>query len=151
MKKNWRIRGQSLVEFALMLPLFLVLIMGLFDIGRAVLYYAAINTAAREGTRFAIMQPVTDGDRNFDCENPQTLTDADICTEVRSKFFNIGDLEQSLITITYSPKYDNDTLVQIGIDLAYEPITPGLGLIGDFTLNANSQMLMTPLARPVKE
>ena len=48
--------GQSLIEFVLLLPLLFLLVMGLFDIGRAVFYYATLNTAVREGTRFAIVQ-----------------------------------------------------------------------------------------------
>lgn len=151
MKTTRKSPGQSLVEFALILPLFLVLIMGLFDIGRAVLYYAVINTAVREGTRYAIVQPNSGydslGEKSFDCGSPPNATDLNICNEVKDKFFNIGDLGSSTITVNYSPQ-GNNTLVQIGIELAYQPITPGLGLIGDFTMNANSQMLMTPLARP---
>ena len=59
--RNRRITaGQSLVEFALIFPLFLLLIMGLFDIGRAIFYFSTLNTAVREGTRFAIVQPDCD-------------------------------------------------------------------------------------------
>ena len=147
MKTKRKNAGQSLVEFALILPLFMVLIMALFDIGRAVLYYAALNTAAREGTRFAIVQPDSDFVGAFDCANTGLPTTVDnICTEVMSKLFNISDLDRSTITIEYSTQNDNE-IVQIGIELAYEPITPGLGLIGDFTLSANSQMLLTPIAK----
>ena len=48
-------RGQSLVEFALVLPLFLVLVMGIFDLGLAVFSYNSITNAAREGARLAIV------------------------------------------------------------------------------------------------
>ena len=57
MKLSKKLPGQSFIEFALVLPIFLLLIMGLFDIGRAIFYYAILNTAVREGTRFAIVQP----------------------------------------------------------------------------------------------
>ena len=52
--------GQSLLEFALLLPILLMVIMGLFDIGRAVFYYSTLNTAVREGTRFAVVQSYCD-------------------------------------------------------------------------------------------
>jgi hypothetical protein len=46
------IRAQSLVEFALVLPIFLLLLFGLIDIGRYVYSANALNQAAREGARF---------------------------------------------------------------------------------------------------
>jgi Flp pilus assembly protein TadG len=47
--------GQSLVEFALIIPLFLLLVMAVFDIGRFVIAQSALTNAAREGTRLAIV------------------------------------------------------------------------------------------------
>src|SRR3954468_656604 len=48
-------RGQALVEFALVIPLFLLILMAVFDFGRAVFAYNSVTNAAREGTRFAIV------------------------------------------------------------------------------------------------
>jgi Flp pilus assembly protein TadG len=50
-----RPRGQSLVEFALVLPLLLLLLMGVFDFGRAIYAYNAVSNAAKEGARKAIV------------------------------------------------------------------------------------------------
>lgn len=47
--------GQSLVEFAIMLPLLLLIITGVFDAGRAVWQENTLAYAAREGTRYAIV------------------------------------------------------------------------------------------------
>jgi Flp pilus assembly protein TadG len=47
--------AQSLVEFALILPIFLLLITGLFDLARAVWQENTLAYAAREGTRWAIV------------------------------------------------------------------------------------------------
>jgi hypothetical protein len=52
-----QIGGQSLVEFALLLPLFVLLIVGIFDLGRAFFAYIAISNAAREGTRVYTFDP----------------------------------------------------------------------------------------------
>lgn len=46
-----RRRGQSLVEFALVLPIFLLLIMGVIDAGRLVYMNSTLSNAAREGAR----------------------------------------------------------------------------------------------------
>jgi len=43
--------GQSLAEFALLLPVLVLFLMVIFDLGRAAYYYSAINNAAREGAR----------------------------------------------------------------------------------------------------
>jgi Flp pilus assembly protein TadG len=52
-KKNER--GAELVEFALMLPILLVILAGLWDFGRAYRTYQAITNAAREGARLAVV------------------------------------------------------------------------------------------------
>lgn len=47
--------AQSLVEFALTLPIFLLVVTGLFDVSRAVWQENTLAFAAREGTRYAIV------------------------------------------------------------------------------------------------
>lgn len=44
-------RGQGLVEFAVVLPVFLLAIFGLLDVGRLVYTNSALSQAAREGAR----------------------------------------------------------------------------------------------------
>lgn len=44
-----------MVEFALVIPIFLILLVGLFDLGRAVFAYNTLTNAAREGARMAIV------------------------------------------------------------------------------------------------
>ena len=46
-------RGQTLVEFALILPIFILILVGIFDGGRLVFAYHTVNNAAREGGREA--------------------------------------------------------------------------------------------------
>lgn len=47
--------GQTLVEFALAIPILLLLTVGIFDIGRGVFYFNALADCAREGARFGIV------------------------------------------------------------------------------------------------
>lgn len=49
------LRGQALVEFALVLPALILLLVGLFDAGRLVYAYNVVNNAAREAGRVAIV------------------------------------------------------------------------------------------------
>jgi hypothetical protein len=48
-----RSRGQSLVEFAIALPIFLLVVFGVFDAGRLVYANSVLSQAAREGARLA--------------------------------------------------------------------------------------------------
>jgi hypothetical protein len=46
-------RGQTLIEFAIVLPVFMLIIFGLVDVGRLVYTNATLSQAAREGARLA--------------------------------------------------------------------------------------------------
>lgn len=48
-------RGQGLVEFALVIPIFFLLVISVFDVGSAVFTYNSLTNAAREGARLAIV------------------------------------------------------------------------------------------------
>ena len=50
-----RRRGQALVEFALVVPIFMLLTLGIFEGGRAVYTFNALSNAAREALREAIV------------------------------------------------------------------------------------------------
>ena len=47
------LRGQSLVEFALILPVLLILVFGIIDFGMGLRSYISLTNATREGARFA--------------------------------------------------------------------------------------------------
>ncbi len=49
-------RGQGLVEMALILPVFLLVLIGIFDAGRAVYANSALSQAAREGARLGAVE-----------------------------------------------------------------------------------------------
>jgi Flp pilus assembly protein TadG len=52
-------RGQSLVEFALVILVFITLLVAIFDLGRAVFAYNSVTNAARQGVRFATVNQDT--------------------------------------------------------------------------------------------
>jgi Flp pilus assembly protein TadG len=45
--------GQTLIEFALVLPVFLVMVFAVVDMGRVIWAYDNVSSAAREGARYA--------------------------------------------------------------------------------------------------
>jgi hypothetical protein len=52
-------RGQALVEFALIIPIFMLVALGIFEGGRAIYTYNALSNAVNEGLREAIVHQNT--------------------------------------------------------------------------------------------
>lgn len=52
-------RGQSLVEFALVLPLLVLLLGGVLELGRLFFAYVAVTDAAAEGATYASIYPTS--------------------------------------------------------------------------------------------
>jgi len=50
-------RGQSAVEFALLVTVLLLFLMAILDLGRGLYAYTAITAAAQEGVRYALIHP----------------------------------------------------------------------------------------------
>ncbi len=56
-QRRRRQRGQTLVEFALILPVLLLILIGIFEFGRIIFLYANLFNAAREGARYGLTHP----------------------------------------------------------------------------------------------
>jgi Flp pilus assembly protein TadG len=67
-------RGASLVEFAIILPVFMVLVLGMFSGGVAYNRQMALRNAAREGARYGSIMPRT----------PETVSGATWAERIRS-------------------------------------------------------------------
>jgi hypothetical protein len=183
MRPSKLISGQGLVEFALIFPLLFLLVMGLFDLGRAVFYSSTLNTAVREGTRYAIVQPDCNYKSNpgactgayldsyiapcgknppstawcianpndlhcaLNCNNALSTANLTICNKIKNIFFT-GELSSSTICIKHLDTDPNNPKIYIGIDFDFKPVTPGIILIGNWTMHVNSQMLRTEIAKP---
>ena len=69
-------RGQSLAEFALIAPLFFMLLFGIIEGGRFIFYYETLSNATREGARYAIVN----GERSLTCSTgPDDGTSSTSC------------------------------------------------------------------------
>ena len=58
-------RGAELIEFALVLPLLLLVVLGIAEFGFVFMRFEAVNNAAREGARLAVLP----GYANIDVQN----------------------------------------------------------------------------------
>lgn len=62
-------RGATVVEFAVIMPLLLLLIFGIVEFARVITEFTTIRTAAREGARYATTVDDSDGIPNYtDCQ-----------------------------------------------------------------------------------
>ena len=68
MRRADRVRGQTLVEIALIMPLFLMVLLGIVVLGIGVFYQQQVASAAREAARFASVHSATS-----DCPTTSSL------------------------------------------------------------------------------
>lgn len=61
-KKDKKEDGQAMVEFALILPVFLLILCGIIDFGWLFYNQLSLNNACREGARYAVVNTAEDGD-----------------------------------------------------------------------------------------
>jgi TadE-like protein len=137
-------RGQSLPEFALVVIPFLLLLMGIFDLGRGIYTYNAASQAAREIARSAAVDlengaaTVGTGAQTVNIRNTQKrlvpgLTDAGIQ-------LTCVDLEDLLVT---GRDCQTGDFVRVRISVSYSPVTPLLGLAGPIDLVSVSHVEVT--------
>ena len=51
--KSYARRAQAIVEFAIVLPILLVVLIGIFEVARYVFIYSAVTNASRNASRYA--------------------------------------------------------------------------------------------------
>jgi hypothetical protein len=87
-RRNRNDRGQALVEFALVAPILILLVLGMVDFARAWNAYQVITDAAREAARIAVI------------DNPATM-EADVSTAITDALGRSGlNADQATITVT---------------------------------------------------
>lgn len=133
--------GNLIIEFALIGPLMLSMLFGVIEFGRLAYTQSAINFAAEETTRFAIV-------RGGDVTNDEILTYAE------SKLLGLDeglavlclltpvDATTQTSTVSITIDYDFDLLLPIPIDditlqgssegyISFSPVDPDSDLTGD--------------------
>lgn len=133
--------GQSMVEFALILPLILLIVILFVDLARIVYIYSALYHAVREGARYAVVtQFDTNGDRQ--AEVRQTVIDYAVSVPL-----NLTDVEVVCEGGTM-PNGPCKHLVTVSAQIVVAPMIPFTAQImtssGTFTIVAESSMQMTP-------
>jgi len=101
-------KGQAAVEFALVLPILLILIFGIIDFGRILYTKSALTSLSQETARHASIYYASEDDtttQNYAINNAGTL-DPDSLTGI-SVIFPSGEIPGSdvVVTLTYEMYY----------------------------------------------
>ena len=114
--------AQTLIEFSLLLPIFLVLVMAVCDFGWALRTYLQITNAAREGARVGVVCP---GGNATSAQTQMTNAAVDKSS---------GILASGNVTPTAPCATGQDVILSVSYDYAY--ITPLAGIAR--TLSGNN-------------
>jgi Flp pilus assembly protein TadG len=116
---DWRKKGISrggtaIVEFAMIVGLFLMLIFGIIEFGRMMLMYHHVGNAAREGSRYAIVHGSTSlSNATFD----------DVQNHVRS--ISPLDPNNVIVTTTWeAPIHAPGTWVRVQVSYNFNSVIP---------------------------
>ncbi len=120
MRSRKQIKGQSLVEFALIFPFVFLLITGFLDVSRAVFAYASISNAVREGTRYAT---VSKNDLNAAYTNP---TNNPIIDKVISYSVGVELTKSQVAVVVQKDTSGFYTKISITATHMFKPVTPGI-------------------------
>jgi Flp pilus assembly protein TadG len=134
--------GQALVEFALVIPIFLLLLVALFDLGRAVFAYNTLTNAAREGARIAIVNQ-DEASIVQHAKNASAIVELD-APNVDVDFWQVND-DGTPDTTTPCNLVANGCLAVVSSEATYTPITPIVGNIlfkNGVTFRATSTLLV---------
>jgi Flp pilus assembly protein TadG len=155
-----RTRGQALVEFALVLPLLLLLVFGIVDAGRLIYAYNTVSNSARNGARVAIVNQSTSGAETCDTTAATPGATAWPVGCAISSGIGLG-IKDTDVSVTYrdvtdtgdcqSPPTD-PPVVTIGciavveVTGKFQPLTPVIGqIIGAVDVTSTTKM---PVERP---
>jgi Flp pilus assembly protein TadG len=121
-------RGAAVVEFAVVAPVFFLLVFGIIEYGRMVMVQQLITNASREGARRAVL----DG---------ATTTEV---TTVVGNYLASGGIHGATVTVTPNPPadagYGAPVTVAVGIPFTNVSWLPTPMFLGNTTLSAQSIM-----------
>jgi len=124
--------GQTLTEFALVIPLVVLIFLGLFDLGRAVYAYTTISNAAREAARVLIVdQSQTGGVFAAQTEAAGSAIALGIAPGAVGVSFRSPDLSTSCNARTIG------CVAEVTVPYSYTAITPVISqLVGPISMSS---------------
>jgi hypothetical protein len=138
-------RAQGMVEFALVIPIVLLLILGIVEFGRMMFVYSAVVTASREAVRYGSAAG----------ENPSGVPrymDCDGMKEAAKRLGSIAGIQGHDVVIEYNVvdgtddcppasadeiTSDGSARIFVSVSALYQPIVPIINIPG-FTISTES-------------
>ncbi len=121
-------RGAAAVEFAVVAPVFLLLVFGMIEYGRMVMVQQVITNASREGARCGVL----DGSTNQDV------------VDVVTQYLTSGSIQGATITVTPTNPGDAEfgDPVTVMVDIPFSQVSwlPSPMYLGGTTLSATTVM-----------
>jgi Flp pilus assembly protein TadG len=125
-----RRRGASTLEFAVVAPVFFMLIFGMFEFGRMLMVQQVLTNGARSGSRVAVI----DG-----------ATSSEVVSTVE-EYLEGGSIDESDVKITVTPsnlaQTDTGEAITVELSVPFEDVSwlPSPWFLEDKTLTAQSTM-----------
>ncbi|MFL5687133.1 MAG: TadE/TadG family type IV pilus assembly protein [Chloroflexota bacterium] len=138
-----RSRAQALVEFALVVPWFFLLLFGIIEAGRFIFYYETLSNATREGARYAIVN----GANTLGCPSGPPAPGSSACDTsganvvARVRQAGIGLPNAITATPTWSPDNGRGSTVNVVAQMTYHVLVP-LVPLPDITVKAESTLVI---------
>jgi len=129
-------RGQGLVEFALILPVFVLMIMGIVDFGRMIYAFNSVSNAAREGARVGIVDQRTGA-------GGARLAAIEAATQATGLGLNPSDANHVLVTFPNTagncPTVSVGCPISVRVQYRFSAATPIIGrIIGPITVGSTT-------------
>lgn len=146
---NWRARrqrGQALVEFSLSIVIFIVMLMGIFDVGRAIFMYNGVSEAAREIARRTSIYPYagtsllgSSTQTNDTIDVQLNLVPGMTRPEPGAPSFTCVDIAGNASVNDPCASGNTQDYVRVTVSASYQPITL-LGITGPITLQSTNSV-----------
>ena len=136
-----------LVEFALVIPVFILIVMGIVDLGRGIVFYNMLSDAAREGARIGIIQTKTSAQmcaQAVDQVQAPGVTSSSACSSI------VDSTNKSFGTLTVYVHRGTTGLIgdpaKVQLWYSFQPITPIITVItgSAISLPAKAAMYIEP-------
>ena len=110
-------RGQSLVEFVLILPVLLIILAGMLDLGRLYFAYVAVTDAAAEGAAYAAIHP------EYTAIPPED-EDNEIVNRAQAASGGLVEIDRSLVLAPPPPTVASGEPVTVTVSYTFTLATP---------------------------
>lgn len=128
-------RGQTMVEFALAFPIFLMIVLGIFEFGRLFFIYTSIYSAAREGARYgAAVENQNDCGASIEAQAQRVGFIAGDINVVY--FYDHGPGTSTFPCSIGGTNLENGDRVMVRTSVVYKSVT---GIVPTFTIESTSR------------